>query len=501
MPQIPNSFKFLTDLIVKIKNTKNEQEIINHLIDCFNTEFSNENKNELLRLLLDITPKRNITTKQLKTYTSEITGLPDWIITRSEEETGNFLKAFSLLLRKSSDYDSPSLINWISKISSVDGKKTIPDLIKEIADRDVEERFLLLKLLTGTFKSPVSRILIFNSLGQVLGISAEAVSLRLFKQQVDFEQIKKPVHDEKQKMPMSFPIIELLENESLTSLGNPSDWKGFGKKDGLQAQIVKHDHYVYLWSVDGEILNHWFPEIIEAAKHLGNRIKLQGQIIPLKPNVTLERLQNRTQKKSISGKEIKAFPSVYEIWHASKSQSEINQIAELANFQILKEINVTGWEQIENYRQACRQHGYNGILLQNQKSQDNYLYLKATSFCIKALLIYVEVGSMTNEGIRSLTFGVFNQNKEIIPIAKVDSFSDTLDIKKIIDFTRKNTLERFGPVRTIKPELIYELHFDNITTSKRRKSGIALENMEIFKKIEGTKAETDTLENIKKLNQ
>jgi DNA ligase-1 len=82
-----------------------------------------------------------------------------------------------------------------------------------------------------------------------------------------------------------------------------------------------------------------------------------------------------------------------------------------------------------------------------------------------------------------LTFGA-RQQEELLPVAKISVIDSHLDIQEILQFVKENTLERFGPVRTVKPELVYEILFDGITRSSRRKSGFILNNPKIRKKIE-----------------
>ncbi|MCK5367762.1 MAG: ATP-dependent DNA ligase, partial [Cyclobacteriaceae bacterium] len=101
-------------------------------------------------------------------------------------------------------------------------------------------------------------------------------------------------------------------------------------------------------------------------------------------------------------------------------------------------------------------------------------------------------------GIKSMTFGLSHQG-EFIPIAKVSQFSNSIDLHEMIDFIKENTIERFGPVRTLKPSLVYELYFDSINSSNRRKSGLVLSNVTIQRKIVNNPTITDSLDYLKTL--
>src|SRR5213075_595558 len=92
------------------------------------------------------------------------------------------------------------------------------------------------------------------------------------------------------------------------------------------------------------------------------------------------------------------------------------------------------------------------------------------------------------------TFGLW-KGDELVPFAKAYSGLTDAEIREVDAFIRKNTTERFGPVRVVKPELVFELGFEGIQRSTRHKSGIAVRfprmlRMRTDKRI----AEADTLE-------
>jgi len=495
--------KNFVELVDTLSRLKSENQIIHYLLEYFKSEVPDNDKDESLKLLLDITPTRLASTKQLRVYASEITCFSAWIIDRSVDETGNFLKAFSLLLYGVKDRNKLNFTDWLSKISNSkpgdDG--AIKKLIIELSKCDPTERLFILKLITGTFKSPISQLTLHKALAEFFEVSVECISLRIFETQISLNNIKDPISVEQHVTPSSFPEIDLIENEEFASLGTPENYDAYGKIDGIFAEIVKHDNSIYLWSEKGEILNNKFPEIIESVKPLKNKVKLQGQIIPKKEHVSIDQLKGRIQKKSISIKEITEYPAAFEIWKNLTENQGADQFSKLPGFSVLKKIDFVDWMHLQKIHNSCRHQGFSGILLSDKNQQDKYYYCKATSFSINAILIYVELGSILNQGLKSLTFGVFNHKNETVPIAKVEDFGDELDLSEIMDFTKQNTLERFGPVRTIKPELVYELNFDGISESKRRKSGLALTNVQVHKKQNDPESVINHLEDIRELLQ
>ena len=76
------------------------------------------------------------------------------------------------------------------------------------------------------------------------------------------------------------------------------------------------------------------------------------------------------------------------------------------------------------------------------------------------------------------TFGVWNQAGELVPVGKAYfGFTDD-ELKKIDKYVRDNTIERFGPVRSVRAEpdkgLVFEVAFEGLNRSTRHKSGVAM---------------------------
>jgi DNA ligase-1 len=99
---------------------------------------------------------------------------------------------------------------------------------------------------------------------------------------------------------------------------------------------------------------------------------------------------------------------------------------------------------------------------------------KIAPFTIDAVLIYAQAGHGRRASLfTDYTFGVWHEGA-LVPFAKAYSGLTDAEIRQVDRFIRDNTLERFGPVRSVKPELVFELAFENIQRSSRHKSGVAV---------------------------
>lgn len=476
------------------------------LVSFFGSLNQDEDKDAALKLLLGITPKRVITTKELKISAAKLTAYPDWLVERSEAEAGSFIDALALLFRTNSESNDTAIGTWTKLIIGLQrSKKTdiLMFIIKYMPQVSLGERLILLKLLTGTFKTVVSQALVVKAMAGILEITPQIATLRLhelsLKNRLSYQGLHKTIENEEKKVSTNFPEIRIL-NEKLENLGDPGYWKAFGKTEGIEARLVKHGSSINLWSAAHEILSEKFPEIISNAQSLAGNYTFHGQIIPKKPETTIDHLGSRLNKKKVSKNEISSFPATFEIWQ-EKPQNELAMAPQSvpSQFARLTTIEFSSWAELHARHQHCRKEGYSGILLHHQNELKEYLLHKAASFSLNAVLTYLEFGGMSESGIKSITFGVLNKD-EIVPIGKVDAPFEHLDCGEIAGFAKENTLERFGPVRTVSPQLVFELHFDGIASAPRRKSGLMLSNLSIRKKLPGNLEIVDSIEKIQNLS-
>lgn len=485
--------KTFSNLIYHLSNIKEEQNKISLLRDYFSSEENSLDKDKALNLLLGKCPKRIISSKQLKSWSSELSGYSEWLIERSEKEVGNFVQTFCLLMRgDNSFYENISISDWLTKIIDLHKSTEISInefLKKHLCHIDEDQRLNLLKLLTGTFKSPVTKNEIIVSISQLAVVKAEIVCLRLYngekKHSISMSHLLQESETESKLIPWNFPHIETIDK--VPEIFMPHEkWEVFGYKQGIEVQLIKYENTIHLWTRENAIISDNFPEIIEAARSIKSNFIIYGQIVSKNHEKPIE---NINAKKSLEDASL-----VFEIWDIlAGEECEIKTFeSEHPGFNFKEAINFSSKEELESFHFKCRDHGFFGIYLR-EKKEATYYFWKANSFSVKAILMYVELGGLGKSGIISMTFGVF-KGTEIVPIAKLSSFSDQVNITEIIDFVKANTLERFGPVRTVDPKLMYELYFDKVSKSSRRKSGLVLSNPEIKQKLEGKVTDANNLE-------
>ena len=123
------------------------------------------------------------------------------------------------------------------------------------------------------------------------------------------------------------------------------------------------------------------------------------------------------------------------------------------------------------------------------------------AFTVDAILIYAQSGHGRRANLYTdFTFAVYSQEGDLLPFTKAYSGLTDKEFIEINQWIKKNTLERFGPVRKVTAELVFEIAFEGIQESKRHKSGIALRFPRMVRwRKDKVIAEANTLEDLQLL--
>lgn len=502
--QSPAHLKEFAHLIHAITQSQKENQTVSLLIRYFRGMDNTGEKDQAFRMLLDISPPRVISMKKLNANAEKISGFPKWIIERSRGEASNSIRALALLLRSNEKGNGQiSIDEYIRMIGELRNslENDIIDFVKnQLPQYSTDVREVCLKLLTGTFRSPVSRQLLIKSLAELHREPITAISLRLFEmgrqKNLKFNNLREPVVHEEKQIPDPFPKIITLDDR-FRSLGNADEWKACGLRGGIWAQMIGYNRQICLWSEKLQIINDQFPELIPSSNKYDFR--LLGQIIPENEIASAERLKSRLQKRKTDAKHLKSDPAKFEILPVVSNNIR-GEILEQFDTKITmaKDLNFSNWEHLHDMHRNCRNLGFSGILIFQDEEADRWFFKKAPTFLVRAVLIYVEYGS-NQSLVQSLTFGLPSIDHELVPITKVGTAECLIDLQEVIKFSREHTLEKFGPVRSVEPTTIYELHFDGVVPAARRKCGIKLINPVVKANISEEKSMATPLAKLKEL--
>lgn len=521
--------KFI-ELFDQIDQTQSTNEKVLHIKNYFSC-CTDEDGAWTLFFLCGNRIKRLITSRMLLEWSLELLKFPPWLIEESYASVGDTAETISLLLpRKEENMQHEySLSEWMETIikplqhASLEEKRDKILFYWNILG--TKETFIVNKILTGSFRMGVSSLLTLKGLAQAIGVSREILSQRLMGHWEPtgpfFHSLKSQEANEQYHNPYPFYLAYPFEG-SLESLGSIKDWLIEWKWDGIRGQAVVGKEGATLWSRGNEMISHEFPELIEAFKELPPGTVLDGEILAYANDRPLPfaELQKRLGRKNVSKSMLEAVPIafiVYDIlaYHHQDLRGQplherraiLERLTFLSSRFILSPL-VEGaqWQDILNLRLESRQRGAEGLMLKRKDSlygvgrQKGYWWkYKVDPMTIDAILLYAQAGSGRRSNLfTDYTFGVWKE-KELIPIAKAYSGLDQKEINELDRWVRKNTEEKFGPVRKVVAFHVFEIAFEGIQKSSRHKSGVALRFPRIVRwRKDKLVQDADTLEVIKK---
>ncbi len=446
----------------------------------------------------------------------------------SYDYVGDLAETVSLLWDQKKDGNMPSLSSLIDSLLRVK-KEDLKNTVCEVLDiGTADQRWAFIKLFTGGLRIGVSSRLVKQALanyGNVTleeiekiwhGLNLPYINLFAWLEKKDHKP-KISIYDIFHPMMLAHPLI--VEKDLTTA--NPKNFIAEYKWDGIRIQIVSYSEGCRLYSRTGDEVTKSFPEIVKAIK--GNFV-LDGELlagVDNKPR-TFNDLQQRLNKKAPTEKFIKANPSfikVYDILFFNgidlrdKPLFERKKVlntyfrSNRAPLFLSETIRFADWEELDKIRDISDNQIHEGVMIKLTSSyyisgrpRGKWFKWKRNPKIVDAIIMYAQRGHGKRSSFYSdYTFGVLNEEKELVPIGKAYSGFTDEELDRLDKFVRTKTIKRFGPVREVEKTLVVEIAFDDISLSKRHKSGIAL-RFPRFKRIRWDKptSEVETLEQIRK---
>jgi DNA ligase-1 len=477
-------------------------------------------------------PKRLARAADLRQWSAEEAGVSDWLFDECHEIVGDLAETIALLLPEPSRSSDIPLREWIEQrlltLPALDPAAQRAILVEIWRQMDRTERLVWNKLLTGAFRVGVSHSLVVRALAETAGLSAAVVSHRLmgdWNPSADFFRglIARETADTNLSRPYPFCLAHPLDGPP-DELGEVADWQAEWKWDGIRAQLIRRQVLVSLWTRGEELVTDRFPELGPGGTHLPDGTVLDGEIVAWKGGhvMPFSLLQQRIGRKTLGKKILESVPVQFIAFDVLEHAGEDVRgrplaerrrlletlLREAATAIMLSPIEVAAsWEELALRREQSRQNHVEGLMLKSRTSVYGvgrttglWWKWKIDPYTIDAVLIYAQLGHGRRAGLYTdYTFGVWHEGK-LVPFAKAYSGLTDEEIREVDRFVRNNTVDRFGPVRHVKPELVFEIAFENIQLSNRDKSGVAVRfpRMERWR-TDKPAGEADSLESIQAL--
>lgn len=493
-------------------------------------------------------PRQLVPTKLLREQAMTLGNLPEWLFEESYQAVGDLAETLSLLLPEAVHSSDQGLAIWMEeKLLPLRG---LPP--EELAERlptfwaqlDRISLMVCIKLITGSFRVGVSKLLVTRALAALADIDSKRVAQRLVgytdlsnrPTAEGFQKLIAPEsadeHAQRGGQPYPFFLAHALQqpvDQFETLLGPVDNWQVEWKWDGIRAQLVKRDGRVWIWSRGEELVTDRFPELLTLVHNLPDGTVIDGEIVVWKapepvapeskafeldtqgteqsaPSVQpFALLQQRIGRKTLGKKILEEVPVVllaYDLlewqghdWRSRPQQERRTQLDKLIDdckSPVLLPspvISARDWQDLAEQREASRSLGVEGMMLKAKdalygvgrtKDMGVWWKWKVDPFSVDAVLIYAQRGHGRRASLYSdYTFAVWDgppqaSERTLVPFAKAYSGLTDEEMRKVDAIVRKTTVEKFGPVSSVTPTLVFELGFEGIALSKRHKSGIAV---------------------------
>ncbi len=494
---------------------------------------SNRDKVWVIAIFSGRRPKRAVNSTLLQSWCIEISNIPAWLFEESYHTVGDLAETIALLLPPPANEQSSQTLSWyidqLIQLQKADETVRKQFITGSWMQMDSEERFVFNKLITGGFRIGVSQKTMVNALARITGLDASVIAHRISGNwdpvTTSFDELLSEASVALDfSKPYPFYLAYALE-EPLAGLGQPHEWQAEWKWDGIRGQLIKRNNEIFVWSRGEELVTDKFPEYNQLKDLLSNGTVLDGEIIPSiesKP-LPFALLQTRIGRKNVTKKQLQETPITFFAYDVLEFEGKdsrekpllarrtmLEQIVQESSHPTLiisPTIEFTDWHALEGIRTASRAMGAEGLMLKKKDSiyqagrkRGDWWKWKIDPLVIDCVLIYAQKGHGRRSNLYTdYTFAVKDGDK-LVTFTKAYSGLTDKEFDEVDNFVKRNSIEKFGPVRTVKPELVFEIAFEGIAASSRHKSGVALRfpRMNRWRK-DKKPEEINTLEDLKRM--
>ncbi|MBT8409294.1 MAG: ATP-dependent DNA ligase [Alphaproteobacteria bacterium] len=460
-----------------------------------------------IALLSGRRPKRTVTTTLLRAWAAERAGIPLWLFEESYPIVGDLAETIALVLPPPGSGSDNTLSDWIALIRGLAGadEPARKAAILQAWDRlETTERFVFNKLITGGFRMGVSQKLMTRALSRATGIDEADLAHRLMgdwsPDTVSFEGlILAPDPSADLSKPYPFYLAYQLDGAA-SDLGPPANWAAEHKWDGIRGQLILRGGEHFLWSRGEELMTDRFPELAALRDFIPPGTVLDGEVLAWAADAPLpfNALQKRIGRKTVPKKLLAEAPVILKAYDLLEWQGEDIRARPFAERRALLDalagevpadapfapsplLEFADWQALASIRETSREIGAEGVMLKkldapyrDGRRKGDWWKWKVDPLVIDAVMIYAQQGHGRRANLfTDFTFAVRDGNA-LVPFTKAYSGLTDAEFREITAWVKKNTVERFGPVRSVTPAHVFEIAFEGIQQSPRHKSGVAL---------------------------
>ena len=477
-------------------------------------------------------PRQVVPSRRMYELAAEMSATPLWLMDECYEAVGDLAETVAHVLPPATMANDAPLAEWVESrllpLATASDEERAQSLRRAWSELDGTARLVWNKLITGEFRIGASTRSVTRALAAISGIDQAVIAHRLAgtwrPSARNYTALVSPDGEQGEtSRPYPLFLAYSFESDPFT-LGNIADWQAEWKWDGIRGQLIRRGHEVYLWSRGDDLINDSFPELVQAGSALPEGVAIDGEIVVWENDraAPFNALQQRIGRKAPGKALIAKAPATliaYDLLELHGADMRGRPLAErraalealIANapprIRISPTIDVSDWNELAAKRAGARELGVEGVMLKRRDSaygvgrvRGPWWKWKVEPYTIDAVLMYAQRGHGRRASLYTdYTFGVWDHDT-LVPFAKAYSGLTDAEIRKVDTFVREHTLEKFGPVRVVSPDIVCELAFEGIQHSTRHKSGIAVRFPRIARLRPDKKPkDADTLDTIRAL--
>jgi DNA ligase-1 len=422
----------------------------------------------------------------------------------------------------------PSLSEIVERLRGASRGEVASLLEPWLDSLDATGRWALLKLVTGSLRIGVSARLAKTALAEWGGVEIDRIEEIWHGLVPPYQPLfgwLEGCHPppETGDLPTFSPLMlaHPLEDADLAGL-NPRDYLAEWKWDGIRVQLVARGTERRLYSRSGDEIGAAFPDICEA---MPPDVTLDGELLVVRDGevAPFNDLQQRLNRKTPTAKLLRDHPAAVRLYDVLREGPEdlrglpFTQRRRRLEAWYLQSprraldlspmVPFTSWDELKGLRDGARDRGIEGLMLKRADSlyvagrpKGPWFKWKRGALTLDTVLMYAQRGHGKRSSFYSdYTFGAWHGD-ELVPVGKAYSGFTDEELLLLDRWVRNNTVERYGPVRVVTPQIVLEIAFDSVHRSTRHKSGVAMRFPRIHRiRWDKPFREADTLETLERL--
>lgn len=494
-------------------------------------------------LLAGATPGVRLPQRALRNSALLACGLPEWLFDACLAASGDLADTIAQVIPAHPPAAHPNnepLAHWI--VHRMLPMRDLPaDALSQVATHwwpllATPARYLLAKLLSPGWRPPVPPQVLQAALAQHASLDTRTVAQRMCDfmaapittRQTAYRALiaaaATPQANLGPASPSAYPFTHapLIEAPPDDLAQAPQNWWVFWRYEGIPAQLVKRDGRAFLWLADDRLVNDHVPEVIAAAEALPDGTVLEGQLLTWQPGAHrpegIQGLAARLKRRPAGRTTATRHPNRFLVHDLLEHQAQdlrkqpferrwqtLGQHlpADTPALALAQRLPAPDAMTLAQLHRASRAEGAHGLVLR-RRSGTPWIW-PASPLVVLATLIYAQTGGAMRSGYTHYSFATWNRapaNAEevaralqapgngpspdeaalhLVTVAKVAAEDTGTWQAMLTQCVQKTLTVRNGPVHTVRPEQVFELHVGSISPSARHKCGLRLQEVRVHR--------------------